>query len=151
MFESSTSAQPPAGDITPFEDITCVEELPAGGAEARSEGLRLIAEGKVAALLLAGGSGTRLGSAAPKGCYDIGMPSHKSLFQYHAERIASVKALAAAHKGVAADAVRLRLYVMTSAATDAETRAFFEAVRRAARAQFVGAQFLGAQFGAQFA
>ena len=120
--------------LEPFPNVVSVGDMTKEEAAAlHTRGLEMIAHGQVAALLLAGGQGTRLGSDAPKGCYDIGLPSRKSLFQYHAERIASVKALAAAHKGVAADAVRLRLYVMTSAATDAETRAFFEAVRGAAR------------------
>ena len=53
-----------------------------------------------------GGLGILLGSSAPKGCYDIGMPSGKSLFQYHARRLVSARRLAA-HAGVDETEVRL--------------------------------------------
>lgn len=44
-------------------------------------GKRAIKEGKLAAVTMAGGQGTRLGHNGPKGTYDIGLNSHKSLFE----------------------------------------------------------------------
>ena len=110
----------------PFPNVVSLAELPTGEVEnLRKRGLTMVARGEVAALLLAGGQGTRLGTSAPKGCYDIGLPSGKSLFQYHAEKLLKVRRLAAAHANVGEAAVRLKLLVMTSSATDAETRSFF--------------------------
>ncbi|KXZ54652.1 hypothetical protein GPECTOR_4g718 [Gonium pectorale] len=109
--------------LSDVEDVTPEQEV-----EWTQHGFRLIAEGRVAVLLLAGGQGTRLGSSAPKGCYDIQLPSHKSLFQLQAERLLRLQQLAAEAMGTAAAAVKpLQWYIMTSAFTHAETIAHFEA------------------------
>jgi UDP-N-acetylglucosamine/UDP-N-acetylgalactosamine diphosphorylase len=89
-----------------------------------NSGLQLIAENKAAVVLMAGGQGTRLGSSAPKGCYDIGLPSKKSLFQLQGERIAKVEQLA--KKKYGKDSVTVPWYVMTSGPTRGPTEKFFE-------------------------
>lgn len=103
------------------ESITNVEKA----KEWRAIGLEAIARNEVGLLLMAGGQGTRLGSSAPKGCYDIGLPSHKSLFQYQAERLARLQIVAAQERGKPAGSVVIPWYIMTSGPTRPETEHFF--------------------------
>jgi UDP-N-acetylglucosamine/UDP-N-acetylgalactosamine diphosphorylase len=67
-------AQAPAGKLEPSP----VDQLPASEQERRAEerfravGEDALRAGRVAALVVAGGQGTRLGYDGPKGCYVIG-------------------------------------------------------------------------------
>ncbi|MGE5193969.1 MAG: UTP--glucose-1-phosphate uridylyltransferase [Deltaproteobacteria bacterium] len=86
-------------------------------AAARETGEALLRAGRVGAILVAGGEGTRLGFPYPKGQFPIGAVSGKSLFQVLAEQL-----LARARRAGAP----IPWYVMTSDATHDETAAFFE-------------------------
>lgn len=80
-------------------------------------GLQLIREGKVAAVLVAGGQGTRLGHSGPKGTFNLRLPSGKSLFQLQTQRLLKLADYAEAI---------IPWYIMTSAENHAETTAFFK-------------------------
>lgn len=88
-------------------------------------GLNLIARNEVAVVLMAGGQGTRLGSSAPKGCFNIDLPSCKSLFQLQAERIKKVQNLAREKVGTATKII-VPWYIMTSGPTREPTETFLE-------------------------
>ncbi|THH27672.1 hypothetical protein EUX98_g6513 [Antrodiella citrinella] len=94
--------------------------------EWREAGLQSIARGELGVLLMAGGQGTRLGSTSPKGCYDIGLASHKTLLQYQAERIRRLQTVAEQATGKSEGSVVIPWYVMTSGPTRPETEAFFK-------------------------
>ncbi|EMG46552.1 UAP1 UDP-N-acetylglucosamine pyrophosphorylase [Candida maltosa Xu316] len=88
-------------------------------------GLKAIANGEVAVLLMAGGQGTRLGSSAPKGCFNIDLPSQKSLFQIQAEKILKIENLA--QQKYALDVKpKVNWYIMTSGPTRNPTETFFK-------------------------
>ncbi|MBI4880795.1 MAG: UTP--glucose-1-phosphate uridylyltransferase [Planctomycetes bacterium] len=86
-----------------------------GESRARRAGEELLRAGKVAALVVAGGQGSRLGLEVPKGCLPIGPVSGCSLFEWHFAKVLATRLR------VGAD---IPLLILTSAATDAATRSF---------------------------
>lgn len=60
-------------------------------AEATAAGEKELRAGKVAALLVAGGQGSRLGYDGPKGCFPIGPMSDLPLFYFHARKILALQ------------------------------------------------------------
>lgn len=103
-----------------------VVRLPEHGGDAAAwcaagrRGEEILADGGVGILVVAGGQGTRLGFAGPKGAFPIGPVTDRSLFALYAQRLLRLRARFG---------VRIPWYVMTSATTDAQTRALFAAER----------------------
>ena len=105
-------------DITPFSKHVGRSTDKDESAVAYQKGIEAIGRGEVAALVLAGGQGTRLGFAGPKGMYDIGLPSGRTLFQLLAERLKRLQKIA--------NCDSLPFYIMTSPINHEETITFFK-------------------------
>ncbi len=104
------------GKLEPLSalEVTQIEENKAKYEEI---GLGAIRAGKVGAVLLAGGQGTRLGSDGPKGKYNIGLTKEVYIFERLIRNLMDVTDKAGCF---------VPLYVMTSDKNHDETIAFFE-------------------------
>lgn len=93
------------------------DEIVRREKEFHDAGVKAIKEGKTAALLLAGGMGTRLGSDNPKGMYDIGETKHVYIFQRIIENLLDV---------VKETDTWIRLFIMTSEKNNEATVKFLK-------------------------
>ena len=116
-FNSNQNQTITPSSISPSKVIS-LKDRSFGDQDYNRIGLEAYKNGEVAVLIVAGGQGTRLGSSSPKGCYKIGAVSGKSLYQLHAEKVLALSLRFGQ---------RIPLLIMTSLATDAETRDFFKA------------------------
>ena len=80
-------------------------------------GERTIKEGKLAVVTMAGGQGTRLGHNGPKGTFDLGLDSHKSIFEILTD---TLKEASEKYK------VNIPWYIMTSEENNEATEKFFK-------------------------
>jgi len=126
LKETTTAADTPAQRAKRAISPTQLVRLPASQAdrdrqfEAADLGEAVLREGKVGAILVAGGQGSRLGFNDPKGMFPIGPVSERTLFQIHCEQILARSRRAGAP---------IPYFIMTSEATHKPTVAFFEANR----------------------
>ena len=101
---------PPAVTLDDFQN-------PDSLAKAKQVGAQALADGKIAMILTAGGQGSRLGFPHPKGMFEIGPVSGRSLYQMILEHgLARAKQFGAA----------IPMYVMTSPPTHAESEAYLK-------------------------
>lgn len=80
-------------------------------------GEEVIRSGKYAVVTMAGGQGTRLGHDGPKGTFDIGLASHKSIFEILCEKLKEARETYQ---------VDIPWYIMTSEENNDDTKNFFE-------------------------
>ena len=104
-------------DIKPIQGLRRAE-IEARLEEFEAAGMEAIRAGKVAAVLLAGGMGTRLGVDGPKGAYDIGITKPLYIFEQQMKNLLEVTEKCG---------VVVPLYIMTSDKNHEQTTSFWKA------------------------
>ena len=103
-------------DIKPISGLR-LSAIEAKKAEFEKIGVEAIKAGKVAAVLLAGGMGTRLGVDGPKGAYDIGVTKPLYIFEQQMKNLQEVNDKCG---------VFVPLYIMTSDKNHEQTTSFWK-------------------------
>lgn len=105
------------GHVEPADVLPWTYACSPEAVACRKEGLELLERGKVAAVMVAGGQGSRLGHDGPKGCVRATPLERKSLFRVFSEQVLALS------RRTGRD---IPWFIMTSRENDAPTRAFFE-------------------------
>ena len=104
------------GHIEPLYAMT-LKEIDENKKRYTDIGVQAIKEGKVGAVLLAGGQGSRLGFDKPKGMFDIGVNKNLYIFECLINNLLDV---------VKQTGAWIPLFIMTSEQNDRDTREFLE-------------------------
>ncbi len=104
------------GTFEPLGAVT-IEDISANSSEYTAIGTEAIKAGKAAAVLLAGGQGTRLGFDKPKGMFKIGVEQELYIFQCLINNLMDVVKLTGTW---------IPLYIMTSEKNNNDTIDFFK-------------------------
>lgn len=112
--ETATYAE---SKIEPIEYVDKSKMSEEEYEECLKIGTELIKSGKLAIVTMAGGQGTRLGHSGPKGTFDLGLDSHKSIFEILTDTIKEAREQYN---------VDIPWYIMTSEENNAATVSFFE-------------------------
>ncbi|MDE7087834.1 MAG: UTP--glucose-1-phosphate uridylyltransferase, partial [Clostridia bacterium] len=116
VLENLDKSKKTIGSITPINAVT-IDDIKRRRLQLENVGFNSLREGKVAAVLLAGGQGSRLGYEGPKGTFEMGLTRKLSIFELQIESLKYVAEKAGRHP---------HLFIMTSVQNDAETQKFFE-------------------------
>ncbi len=103
--------------VEPIEHIDKSKLTLAEREMYEEKGIEAIKENKFAVVTMAGGQGTRLGHSGPKGTFDLGLESHKSIFEILCDTMKE-----AWNKYN----VAIPWYIMTSRENNDATEAFFK-------------------------
>ena len=104
-------------EITHITYIDKSKLTPNEDNEYRRIGEEIIKNGEYAVVTMAGGQGTRLGHKGPKGTFDLGLDSHKSIFEILCDTLKEAKDKYG---------VFVPWYIMTSEENNKQTTDFFE-------------------------
>ena len=116
LSKINTKESSERGTFTPPPAIS-IEEIEKNKEQYTAAGLQAIKNGQVAAVLLAGGMGTRLGFDLPKGCFNVGLTHPLYIFECLINNLLEVVRQADAY---------IPLYIMTSEKNNEVTLKFFE-------------------------
>lgn len=115
-FRFRNDAASQRGTFAPLGAVT-VNDIEKNKNKYLEEGIKAVKSGKTAAVMLAGGQGTRLGFDNPKGMFNLGETRDLFIFECQINNLLDVVKLTGTW---------IPLYIMTSEKNNSQTISFFE-------------------------